>query len=197
MGHEEERDELPVTARHSTLPTSVGRIGIGRANRSDLVNIVEVPVHLGAGGSVGVSLATLAELALESPRGSVLWLRRNRSPDKNGSEDEKQTEVKLAGGQVVLDLKREALVVEGRVHELQIIDFQVLQYLTENKGTIVAREDVVNYVWGGPLRSKRVVDTYVMRLRKVLGEYSWILKTKQGRGYVLEDQNTPQNPEEE
>ena len=66
-----------------------------------------------------------------------------------------------------------------------IIDFE---YMIKNKGIIFSRDYLLNEIWGFDFEGDdRVVDTLVKRIRKKLGDYSFLLKTIRGMGYSFDE----------
>ena len=58
----------------------------------------------------------------------------------------------------------------------------------KNKGLIFSREKLLNEEWGFDFEGDdSVVDTLVRRIRKKLGDYSYLLKTVRGMGYQLDE----------
>ena len=86
------------------------------------------------------------------------------------------------------DAKKGEVIVEGEVIELTRREIQFLEYMIKNKGIIFSREYLLNEVWGFDFDGDdRVVDTLVKRIRKKLGDYSFLLKTVRGMGYSFDE----------
>ncbi|MDI6600183.1 MAG: response regulator transcription factor [Thermoanaerobacteraceae bacterium] len=85
------------------------------------------------------------------------------------------------------DVSREAYV-DGEHLDLTPKEFELLKYLTINKGRALSREKILNEVWGydfyGDLRT---VDTHIKQLREKLGDKKNLIKTVWGIGYKLEE----------
>ncbi len=77
-------------------------------------------------------------------------------------------------------------VAEERI-ELSPKEYDLLLYLSENLGSALSRDQILNAVWGydyfGDLRT---VDTHIKRLRLKLGEQSELVQTVRGYGYRFE-----------
>lgn len=86
------------------------------------------------------------------------------------------------------DFRSGELIVNGENIELTRREIQFLEYLIKNKGIIFKRDVLLNEVWGFDFEGDdRVVDTLVKRLRKKLGNYSDMIKTIRGMGYIFDE----------
>ena len=89
---------------------------------------------------------------------------------------------------IAFDFKGGDLTVDGESVELTRREIQFLEYMIKNKGIIFSREQLLNEVWGFDFEGDdRVVDTLVKRLRKKLGNYSEMIKTVRGMGYIFDE----------
>ena len=86
------------------------------------------------------------------------------------------------------DIKKGEITINGENSELTRREIQFLEYMIKNKGIIFSREYLLNEVWGFDFEGDdRVVDTLVKRIRKKLGDYSFLLKTIRGMGYSFDE----------
>lgn len=74
---------------------------------------------------------------------------------------------------------------------LSPIEFKFLQYLSEHKGEVCDRENIIEFAWGGNPSgiSDEAVDQLVSRLRSKLTNKTGsneLIKTVRGRGFILE-----------
>lgn len=69
--------------------------------------------------------------------------------------------------------------------ELSTKEFDLLQYLVQNRCTPIDRQILLEKVWGefDAYMFSRTVDVHISTLRKKLGE--GIIETKKGFGYVI------------
>jgi DNA-binding response OmpR family regulator len=105
-------------------------------------------------------------------------LRRVDGPPRD------RPDVVLAGGVEVDSGRREARV-DGNVVPLATREFDLLQFLTENAGLALNRQQILDGVWGqGWYGDERTVDVHVRQLRKKLGD-ALPLATVWGVGYRL------------
>ena len=78
---------------------------------------------------------------------------------------------------LLFDCKKGELNINGEAIELTRREIQFLEFMFKNKGLIFSREKLLNEVWGFDFEGgDRVVDTLVRRIRKKLGDYSYLLK---------------------
>jgi len=66
-------------------------------------------------------------------------------------------------------------------------EFEILQLLLNHKGRIYSRDEIMHKIWeGDTFVGDRTVDVNVRRIRKKIGEYHKLIKTKSGYGYYFE-----------
>jgi DNA-binding response OmpR family regulator len=91
----------------------------------------------------------------------------------------------LVAGRVEVDIRRREANVEGRVVPLAAREFDLLQFLAENAGLALSRQQLLDGVWGaGWFGDERTVDVHVRQLRKKMGD-ALPLATVWGVGYRL------------
>lgn len=77
--------------------------------------------------------------------------------------------------------------IDGNEVYLSPTEFQLLVYLSKNRGIALTRDTILDAVWGvdyyGDLRT---VDTHVKRLREKLGDKASLISTIRGSGYKFE-----------
>lgn len=91
----------------------------------------------------------------------------------------------LSFGNITINEKQFKVFINGKDVELTKKEFEMFKYLTENKGNVLTREQILNRVWGYDYYGDyRVVDNHVKRLRKKLdNDY---IETVRGVGYRFE-----------
>jgi DNA-binding response OmpR family regulator len=104
-------------------------------------------------------------------------LRRAAGPPK-------ETEV-LSVGDVEVDVGRREARAGGQVVTLATREFDLLQYLAQNAGLALSRQQILDGAWGPEwVGDERTVDVHVRQLRKKLGD-GLPLATVWGVGYRL------------
>ena len=97
----------------------------------------------------------------------------------------------LSIGELKLDPGRRQVTVKGTPVELTKREFDLLQYLLENKGMVLSRDTLLENVWGFDFEGEtNVVDVYVRFLRGKIDEVFGIkvISTVRGVGYVIRDE---------
>lgn len=93
----------------------------------------------------------------------------------------------LVLGDLKLDRIARELTIGGKVVELSLKEYELMQYFLENPGVALSRESILNHVWNyNYYGDARTIDTHVKKLRSKLGDYGEKIKTVWGVGYKLE-----------
>ena len=72
--------------------------------------------------------------------------------------------------------------------ELTKNEFKILFTLIKNKGKIITRDEIINYVWqSNEFIDENTLTVNINRVRKKLGQLGMpdFLKTKRGQGYIV------------
>ena len=76
--------------------------------------------------------------------------------------------------------------VNGNEISLTLKEYELLKYLLENLGTVLTRDQLLNYVWGYDFDGEtRTVDVHIRTLRQKLGDSGEMIKTIRGVGYRI------------
>jgi two-component system response regulator MprA len=89
----------------------------------------------------------------------------------------------LAYADLTLDAPARAAARPGRTIELTGREAALLELLLRAPGRVLSRERAIEEIWGGAAEAN-VVDRYVTRLRRKLGEPP-LIRTVRGSGFVL------------
>jgi DNA-binding response OmpR family regulator len=91
----------------------------------------------------------------------------------------------------VLKFNTLELVSGGTTEKLTLKEAQLLKYFMVNKNKILAREDILNEIWGeDDYFLGRSMDVFISRLRKYISEDKKIdIRTVRGTGFILEELN--------
>ena len=117
-------------------------------------------------------------------------LARIRGILKRRNEEVRKEEKRLIVGNVLLYPDRYEVTVKGELVELTHKEFELLQYLVENKPNVLTRDQILQRVWGYDfLGNTNVVDVYISYLRtKIDDKYNEKhIHTVRGVGYVVRD----------
>jgi len=89
-------------------------------------------------------------------------------------------------GRVSLDRASRRVTVDGEEVTLTATEFDLLEYLMDQPGRVVSRDQLLAEVWGyAAVVGTRTVDVHVAQVRAKLGEASPI-RTVRGVGYSAE-----------
>lgn len=94
----------------------------------------------------------------------------------------------FTAGDLVLDAGSRTVSRAGEEIVLSAKEFDILEYLIRNKGTVLSRERIENHVWNFDYTGgTNVVDVYIRYLRKKIDDpYAVkLIQTIRGKGYVL------------
>lgn len=116
-------------------------------------------------------------------------LRRAESSKQNGSKgDEGQN-----GGSSVdyeglhIDTDRKLVTVDGLEVALTKIELELLSFLVRKAGKVYSREELLKRCWPSDTYVlDRTVDVNITRLRKKIGRYGALIKTRIGYGYTFD-----------
>ena len=86
------------------------------------------------------------------------------------SEQEQQIQKQLAFDKLVLDLDAHRLTSRGKTIKVSPLEFQILQYLMQNIGNVVSKEDLLQDVWGyrDSVGDLNLIEAAIKRLRRKL-----------------------------
>lgn len=92
-------------------------------------------------------------------------------------------------GNLILDLEKYEVNVDGNIVNLTLREFEVLKYLAQQQGQVVTRESLLEQVWGYEYYGDiRTVDVTVRRIRERIEKDTsnpQYLITKRGIGYYI------------
>ena len=86
-----------------------------------------------------------------------------------------------------LNDEKRKVSISGENIDLTYKEYELLRYLLVNKGIVLSREKIMDYVWGTDFMGEsRTLDMHIKTLRKQLGEYGDIIRTIRNVGYIVE-----------
>ena len=87
---------------------------------------------------------------------------------------------------IVVDQEKHHVYCDAELIYLTVKEFQLLEMLIKNQGTVLSRELLLNKVWGYDFGGEtRTVDVHIHALRKKLHDDGSLIKTVHGLGYTL------------
>ena len=106
---------------------------------------------------------------------------------KRNKNDDKETQ-KIDCDGFLLNIAERVIEKDDKKIELTKNEYTILYYLAKNKGKIVSRDEIMDYLW----ESEEFIDdntlsVNVKRLRGKLGELGLVdrIETRRGQGYLL------------
>jgi DNA-binding response OmpR family regulator len=114
---------------------------------------------------------------------------RGDTQDKEEPSQIVATRQELVAGPLRIDLAGRRITCRDREMEMQPKQFDLLVYLTRNRGTVLTRDQLLHNVWGYDYAGDtRTVDVHVRWLREKLEEdpaNPKLIQTVRGVGYVM------------
>ena len=89
--------------------------------------------------------------------------------------------------ELVIDKERHEVTVAGNIKELTFKEYELLNYLTINKGIVLRRDQIMERIWGIDYEGEsRTLDMHIKTLRQKLGDFGSRIRTVRNVGYVIE-----------
>lgn len=88
----------------------------------------------------------------------------------------------------ILNLSKSSIEKDGKEIELTKNEFKIIYYLAQNRGKIVSREELMNYLWDSEMFvDDNTLTVNITRIRNKLEEINLkdILETRRGQGYIV------------
>jgi two-component system, OmpR family, copper resistance phosphate regulon response regulator CusR len=109
--------------------------------------------------------------------------------------DKPDTVPKLKLADLAMDLISRSVVRCGKVLDLTVREFDLLEYLMRHQGEVVSREMLTREVWKETARDTpldNVIDVHVARLRRKVDEQfdKKLVQTVRGVGFVLREEGS-------
>lgn len=92
----------------------------------------------------------------------------------------------LACGNLVLNHDMHRVLADGKEVVLTYKEFELLEYLLENRGIVLTRDKILDRVWGIAAEVEtRTLDVHIRSLRHKLGASGDLIETVRGVGYRI------------
>lgn len=105
---------------------------------------------------------------------------------RTSSNNKDQTKINCEN--FILNLSKSTIEKDRKEIELTKNEFKILYYLVQNRGKIVSREELMNYLWDSEMFvDDNTLTVNITRIRNKLEEVNLkdILETRRGQGYIL------------
>ncbi len=120
----------------------------------------------------------------------VRLVREEMAAEEEESAEAARQAEQMAFGNLVIDLRRREVSLDGQITHLKPKEFELLLFLARNKGMVLSRELILERVWGWDFDGgSRTVDVHVRWLREKIEEdpaKPERLVTVRGAGYRFE-----------
>lgn len=90
--------------------------------------------------------------------------------------------------EIKLNLSKSVIEANNQEIELSKNESKILYYLLKNKGTIIAREEIMDFLWGSDeFVDDNTLTVNINRLRRKLQDigYDDVIETRRGQGYII------------
>lgn len=115
-------------------------------------------------------------------------LRRSKGEVGDSCNSDAATSATLVSGELTMDLRAHQVTLDGKVLNLTLREFELLEFLLENPHVAFTREELMQRVWGWEFDGgSRTVDVHIQTLRSKLGDFASHIETVRGVGYRYED----------
>ncbi len=95
----------------------------------------------------------------------------------------------LECGKLVLNHDTHRVLVDGQEVVLTYKEFELLEYLLENRGIVLTRDKILDRIWGFAADVEtRTLDVHIRSLRQKLGAGGELIETVRGVGYRIGDE---------
>jgi len=93
---------------------------------------------------------------------------------------------KLVLGEISFDVQNGVLLTPDKEIQLRKREADLVAYLFQAGSRVVSKQQLISNLWYPDSKTKiNTIDVYMKRLRKKLGKYQTIIKTRRGFGYQL------------
>jgi len=93
----------------------------------------------------------------------------------------------LKSGNLILDENRQTVTTEdGKTHTLTGTEFRLLRYFLLNTGHVLSKSRLTEHLYNlDSDKDSNVIETYIKRLRQLLGKER--IETRRGQGYIFKE----------
>lgn len=122
---------------------------------------------------------------LTKPFGVLELISRTRALIRRSGLSKRQDDV-LTASDIVMKRGEHRVYLSGKVVDLTLKEYELLEYLLLNRGLAVKRETLLGEVWGYEYYGEsRTVDVHIRHLREKLDPEGKTIETVKGLGYRI------------
>ena len=116
-------------------------------------------------------------------------LRRNQSASYSDAHND--ADIALVCGHVALDVGQHQVTVNGETVFFPLKEFELLEYLMQNRGRVMTRHQLIERIWGSDyVGDTKTLDVHVKRVRSKIEHdpaHPQLLTTVRGLGYKIDE----------
>ena len=117
-------------------------------------------------------------------------MRRNQATAEGGASVS-DDDVPLTCGDIAMRVGQHEVTVRGEATFFPLKEFELLEYLMQNKGRVMTRHQLIDRIWGSDyVGDTKTLDVHVKRVRAKIEEepsHPKYLTTVRGLGYKIDD----------
>lgn len=139
-----------------------------------------------------VSINYGADHYITKPFNIHILLAKINSLLKRTNSNSNELKSKIDAKDFILNLSNSSITKNNETIDLTKNEYKILKYLTENRGKIISREDIMDVLWeSNCFIDDNTLSVNITRLRSKLEELGLkdIIETKRGQGYILKGEN--------
>lgn len=105
---------------------------------------------------------------------------------KNTSEDNTKNTIEI--GDLKLNIDKKKVFLNDEKVSFTKKEFELLLLFVNNQGSVYTRAEIFSKIWNTDvIVNDRTIDVHIARIRKKIGKYSKMLKSRVGYGYSFEN----------
>ena len=171
------------------LPEEDGLSVLSKIRRSDKMRSTPVIMLTAQGTEFDKVMAfdAGADDYVTKPFGVMELIARIKAVRRRASTSESESK-NYSCGELSLSVERHEVLASGVPVVLTYKEFELLNLLFENLGTVLTRDRILREIWGYEFDGEnRTVDVHIRTLRQKLGAAGDIIETVRGVGYKIGD----------
>ena len=135
-----------------------------------------------------VGLDTGADDYITKPFGMMELVSRIKAVLRRTTREKEETKYQI--GNLVIDVEKHKVKVDGKSVTLTLKEFELLEKLMKNRHIVLTRDRLLEEIWGYDFSGEtRTVDVHVRTLRQKLGDAGELIGTVRGVGYRIGGDN--------
>lgn len=135
-----------------------------------------------------VGLDTGADDYITKPFGMMELVSRIKAVLRRTTREKEETKYQI--GNLVIDVEKHKVKVDGKSVTLTLKEFELLEKLMKNRHIVLTRDRLLEEIWGYDFSGEtRTVDVHVRTLRQKLGTAGELIETVRGVGYRIGGDN--------